>query len=344
MSKPRYYRIEDRAGEADIMIYGVIGESWFEESVTARQLVVDIRDLEKKHQRINVRINSPGGSVFDGLAIFNALQSSTAEVHTWNDGLAASMGAVLLMAGEKVHAARNSLMMLHSPSTGVWGNAREIQQTLSTLDKVQNSLVECLLTRSTKTREEIIGSYFDYSDHWLSAEEAQQEGFVDELSGSKAEVSRKVAALDYQELVARFGELVPEEKRKGKLVAFFENLFTPTIDRTTTEEISTKDMDIKTLQAALSLGEGATENEVLDRIRQMATDLATEKAAREKAQKDLNDASAAKAQAEKELEEYKKKPGAAPATVDVETDNLEVKDQADSFTEALAYCQSVLKK
>jgi hypothetical protein len=59
---------------------------------------------------------------------------------------------------------------------------------------------------------------------------------------------------------------------------------------------------------------------------------------------DLTDARAAKAQAEKELEEYKKKPGAAPATVDVETDNLEVKDQADSFTEALAYCQSVLKK
>ena len=344
MSKPKYYRIEDRAGEAEIMIYGVIGESWFEESVTARQLVAEIRELEKKHQRIHVRINSPGGSVFDGLAIFNALQSSTAEVHTWNDGLAASMGAVLLMAGSKVHAARNSLMMLHSPSTGVWGNAKEISEALSTLDKVQNSLVECLLTRSNKTREQITAEYFDYSDHWLSAEEARQEGFVDELTGKGAQVSSKVAAMDYQQLVARFGELVPEEKRKGKLVAFFESLFSWQTDHSTGQDISNDDMDLKTLQAALSLSDGASETQVLERIQQMGTDLAAEKSAREKAENELIQANNARQKAEKELEEFKKKPGATTATVDVDTDNLDVNDQAGSFTEALAFCHSILKK
>ncbi len=325
MAPRKYYRIEDGAdGQADIMIYGPIGDSWLEESVTARRLVAEIRDLEKTHNRINVRINSPGGSVFDGLAIFNALQGSSAQIHTWNEGLAASMAAVILMAGQKVHAAKNSLMMLHSPSTGVWGNAREIRQALIALEKVQNSLVECMLARTDKTREEVEAAYFDYSDHWLSAEEALEECFIDEVVDPKGEMHLKVAAQDYQELVARFGELVPQEKRRSRLTGFFESLFQK-------QEINTtRDMDIKTLQAALSLGEAATEQDVLDSIRRLDAELKAEKAG--------------KAELQKELEELRKQPGAAPAAVDAETDTLRTADGAGSFTDALAYCFQVLKK
>lgn len=344
MNRQKYYTIEDRTDEADIMIYGVIGESWFEESVTARQLVADIRNLEKKHARINVRINSPGGSVFDGLAIFNALQESTAQVHTWNDGLAASMAAVILMAGKTVHAAKNSLMMLHAPSTGVWGNARDITEAVTTLKKVENALIECMMVRSKKTRQHLEADYFDYSDHWLSAEEALEEGFIDELTGAQNHITPKMTSLDYQELVARWGVLVPEEKQKGKLTSFIESLFNPTPPKENTKEVLPTEMDIKILQGALSLGDTATENDVLERIQKMANDLAAQTTAKENALKELSETRAALAQAEKELEDYRKKPGAASATVDAETDNLEGNDQAKSFPQALACCFQILKK
>lgn len=344
MNARKYYKIEDKADQADIMIYGVIGESWFEESVTARQLVTDIRDLEKRHSIINIHINSPGGSVFDGLAIFNALQQSKAEVHTWNDGLAASMAAVILMAGSKVHAAKNSLTMLHSPSTGVFGNARDIRQSLNALDKVQNSLIECMLAKSKKTRDEIQSDYFDYSDHWLSAEEAMEEGFVDEIAEKKAAVSQQVTSMDYQEMVARFSEMIPEAKRRGKLVAFFENIFTENKTPEQDTEKKSQEMDIKTLQGALSLSDAATETEVLDSIKKLGSDMAATIAARDTALKDLEAERQAKAQAEKELEELKKAPGAETAKAETDTDKLEGNQSAETFTDALSYCFGVLKK
>ena len=317
MSK-KFYTIESKADEADIMLYGVIGDSWFEESVTARQLVGEIKSLEKTASKINVRINSPGGSVFDGLAIFNALQNSTAEIHTWNDGLAASMGAVILMAGSTVHSAKNALMMLHSPSTGAWGNAAELRQALNALEKVQNSLIECLMPRTEKTKAEIEAEYFDYQDHWLSAEEAQAEGFIDDIIEKKAPITQKEAAREYREMVARFGDMIPNDKRKGKLVSWIENLFSPG-----QEQITATDMDIKKLQVALSLGDTATETDVLNSIQKLISDLAAEKtalaaanAAKDTATGELNNLKAAKAQVDQELEALKKSPGAPPAQID----------------------------
>lgn len=73
-----YYKIQNKTATAvDVLIYGIIGDSWYSESVTAKRFVSDFKNLEKECSRINVRINSPGGSVFDGLAIFNAIQNST---------------------------------------------------------------------------------------------------------------------------------------------------------------------------------------------------------------------------------------------------------------------------
>lgn len=345
MSAKKYYRIEDRTDDADIMIYGVIGESWFEESVTARQLVADIRDLEKRHNTINVHINSPGGSVFDGLAIFNALQNSTAEVHTWNDGLAASMAAVVLMAGSTVHAAKNSLTMIHSPSIGVFGNARDIRQSLEALDKVQGSLIQCMLGKSKKTKEELQKEYFDYSDHWLSADEAREEGFIDEIAEKKAAGNQQMTAQDYQEMVARFSEMVPEVKRRGKFFAFFENLFNPGREQSSTiDQILSQDMDLKMLTQALSLADGATETDVLNSIKKMGSDLTAVTAARDTALRDLEAEKAAKAKAEKELEDLRKAPGADPAKAETDTDKLEGNQSAENFTDALAYCFTVLKK
>lgn len=338
-TKKSYYKIEARSdSEADIMIYGEIGDSWWEESLTARQFVSDLKELEKKHTRINVRINSPGGSVWDGLAIFNALQQSEADVHTWNDGLAASMAAVIMMAGNKVHSAKNSLLMFHSPSTYARGNAKELRNVLEALDKVQNSLIECLVPRSQKTKAELEAEYFDYQDHWLTADEALAAGFVDELSEKKASVPQNITNMRYQEMVAQFNQLVPEEKRKPKLISFFENFFS-IINKS-------EEMDPKQLRDAFVMDEKATDEEILARAKELVAENASLKTAKTNAENERDTARQEKANVEQEFETLKSKPGANSATTDNPTDKLKTGGEdkpAETFVDALSECFKILK-
>jgi len=255
----KYYSVQNKATDSvDILIYGVIGESWYQESVTARQFVADLKSLEKDYKRINVRINSPGGSVFDGLPIFNALRNSSAEIHTYNDGLCASMAAVILLAGKTVHTADNALMMLHSPISGCYGNAGDMEQVLEMLGKVQDSLISCITSRNTsKTSEEIKAAYFDYKDHWLTADEASDEKFVDEIEKGNKKVSNKVKDMAFDQVVEQFDSLVKGRTIFDKWFSHANDLFSPN---------SEIDMNIKIVAKACGLPDTATEQEVLDWI------------------------------------------------------------------------------
>lgn len=255
----KYYSVQNKTTDSvDILIYGVIGDSWFEESVTARQFVADLKSLEKDYKRINVRINSPGGSVFDGLPIFNALRNSSAEIHTYNDGLCASMAAVILLAGKTVHSADNALMMLHSPISGCYGNAGDMEQVLEMLGKVQDSLISCITSRNTsKSAEEIKATYFDYKDHWLTADEASDEKFIDEIEKGNKKVSNKVKDMAFDQVVEQFDSLVKGRNLLDKWFSQAHDFFTPNNDL---------DMDIKALRKACRLPEDATEQDVLDWI------------------------------------------------------------------------------
>lgn len=255
----KYYSIQNKTeNSVDILIYGVIGDSWFEESITARQFFADFKALEKEYSRINVRINSPGGSVFDGLSIFNTIRNSAVETHTYNDGLCASMAAAILMAGKTVHAADNALMMIHSPSTGAWGNARDFQQVLEALDKVQEGLITCFTSRnSDKTADEIKTAYFDYSDHWLTADEAMAESFIDEIEKGNKKVSEKATSLSHDQVIAQFDSLVKGRNLFDRVFTQVQSLFS--INNET-------DMDLKKLIKACGLQDNATEQDVLDWI------------------------------------------------------------------------------
>lgn len=254
----KYYSVQNKTEQsADILIYGVIGDSWYQESVTARQFVADLKALEKDYPRINVRINSPGGSVFDGLPIFNALKNSTSDIHTYNDGLCASMAGLVLLSGKTVHSANNALLMLHSPMSGCQGNASDIQQVLDMLDKVQDSLIACITTRKGTTTDEIKTKYFDYKDHWLNADEAKAEGFIDVIEKGDKRVSNKITNMSLSEIMNQFDSLV-----KGK--SLFDKFFTQAHDFFTPNNFL--DMDIAKLRTACGLAENATEQEVLDFI------------------------------------------------------------------------------
>ncbi len=164
----------------DLYIYDSIGEE-IKGSDFAREIRL-IEDTEVK--RINVRINSGGGIVVDGFSIWAALKNSSKEVHTFNDGLAASMAGILLMAGKVIHAANYSQLMIHPVS----GGSEQGRKAL------QDSLVMILSKRSGNTKEEITEMMI--AETWLSAKEAKKKGFVDEIFEgiNKYEVNLKAAA------------------------------------------------------------------------------------------------------------------------------------------------------
>ncbi len=173
----------------DVMIYDEIGEY----GVTAREFVNSIKRLDA----INLRINSPGGSVADGLAIYNAIRRHNGRVDAYIDGVALSMGSVVAMAAEQVHAAETALLMVHNPWTAAVGDAKEFRKEAEVLDKHASALVKAY-SKKTGLSDDDIKSLMD-DETWMDAEEAQQWGFVDGIYEGD-----KVAACVSKEIAARY--------------------------------------------------------------------------------------------------------------------------------------------
>lgn len=359
----KYYSIiEDKATKsAEVLIYGVIGDSWWEESITARKFVSDFRKLEKENDIINIRINSPGGSVYDGLAIFNAISGSAKEVHTYNDGLCASMAAVLLLAPkpENVHPAQNSLLMLHSPSTGAWGNRLEIEKAIEVLDKVQLALVKSICEKTGLDEKEVEENYFDYKDHWLTADEAREAGLYKNVEEHEAEnIPQNASTMKFSDLVKLYeptnsafsqwinklypssSSIVPTTETNEPET---EETETPTID----QSIPT-DMDIQKIRDAYGLTEDKynTEDALLAFIASREKEMTNLVTAKEQAETDLATANQTIASKDAEIAALKQEPGAQSATVNLDTNPSTPKEDvpAATFGEAFAKCMELSKK
>ena len=158
---------------AEVNIYDAIGGH----DVNAKQFVNELKEINA--ETINLRINSPGGSVIDGNAMFNALQRHPAKVVTHIDGLAASMASVIAMAGDEIHMADNALLMIHNPWTFSMGDADELRADADLLDKMSASIVGAY-GRSQYEADEIKNLMDD--ETWFTAQEAFDAGFVDHIS------------------------------------------------------------------------------------------------------------------------------------------------------------------
>src|SRR6185369_10879333 len=112
---------------AEIYLYGVIGGDWFGEGVTAKQFADDLKKLGNV-KTIDLRINSEGGSVFDGKAMYSLLNEHPAKVVTHIDGLAASAASFLAMAGDEIEIAEGAFVMIHNAYTIAMGDARELRR------------------------------------------------------------------------------------------------------------------------------------------------------------------------------------------------------------------------
>lgn len=175
-----FYKIQAKGNNsAEISIYGDIGESWWGDTVTAKQFVKDIAALEV--DQLTVRINSYGGSVSDGIAIFNALKRHKASITTAIDGVAVSIASMIAMAGDTVEMADNALMMIHAPWTYAGGNAVDMRKAADVLDKYAAAMSSSYANKTGKSTEDVMAWLTDGEDHWFTANEAQNEGLIDTI-------------------------------------------------------------------------------------------------------------------------------------------------------------------
>lgn len=171
-----WYDIKAAAGTklAVISIYDEIG-MW---GITAKDFITNFRAIEGND--VILEINTPGGSIFDGLAMFNAMKNSGKNITVKVMGIAASMGSYLAMVGGKTIMPENTFMMVHSPLTGMYGNAEDLREMADVLDKIGATLSNTYVARSGQTPE-VIADLLS-KDTYLTAAECLELGLCDEVT------------------------------------------------------------------------------------------------------------------------------------------------------------------
>lgn len=175
-----WYTINNNAGTgtAAIYVYGEIGY-W---GVTASDFVAELSRLNVAS--IDLHISSPGGEIFDGMAIFEALRSHSAQVTTYVDSLAASIASVIAMAGDRIVIAPYGEMMIHDGSGYCVGNAADMTEMAELLDRQSNKIASVYADRAGGTLEDWRARM--EAETWFSAAEAVAAGLADEVSGATA--------------------------------------------------------------------------------------------------------------------------------------------------------------
>ena len=159
---------------------------------------VFVKDLgEITASTIHLRVNSPGGSVFDGLAIYNALKQHESKIVAHVDGLAASIASVIIMAADEIRAGENSYIMIHEPWSMVQGTAVDMREEADLLDKVGGTISNVYQKRTGLDAKELtqMMTAGAFGETWLTAEEAKEKGFVDTIEELEEETKAKASAV-----------------------------------------------------------------------------------------------------------------------------------------------------
>ena len=190
-----WYMIRARGTGTEVLIYDEIGAY----GVTAKGFLAEFGALPAD-AAIDLRLNSPGGSVFDAVAIYNALKRHAGEITVWIDGIAASAASYIAMAGDRVVMPENAFLMIHDPSGLVMGTAEDMRATADALDKVKGSLIQGYAAKSGAADEEIAALMA--AETWLDAKDAMDLGLIDRL----VEPVKLAASFD----VSKFRNAPPE--------------------------------------------------------------------------------------------------------------------------------------
>jgi ATP-dependent Clp protease, protease subunit len=190
-----WYEIRARGTGAEVLIYDEIGAY----GVSAKGFLAELGALPDGVP-IDLRLNSPGGSVFDAVAIYNALQRHGGTITVWIDGIAASAASYLAMAGDEIVMPENSFLMIHDPSGIVMGTAADMREMAGTMDKIASSMIRGYAARSGRSEEEIASLMA--AETWFAAQDALDAG----LATRMVEPARIAASFD----IARFRNAPPE--------------------------------------------------------------------------------------------------------------------------------------
>ena len=175
---------------SELYIYDAIGEGMFGGGVSAKA-VVDALAKAKGSKELRVYINSPGGDVFDGVAIYNAIRRFDGKRSVFVDGIAASAASLIAMAGDTVSIAHNGMLMIHQAWGMAIGNADDLRETADVLEKVSDAaMVEAYMT-SGQTREKVCELM--KAETWMTAEESVSLGFADSIVEADAPSAKAMA-------------------------------------------------------------------------------------------------------------------------------------------------------
>lgn len=173
-AKAQWYEFRNgTTDEAELLIFSEIG--WW--GILADEFVEELNAVTAS--KLTVRVNSPGGSVFQGVAIGNALRAHPATVTVRVEGLAASIASVIALAGDRLVMAPNSMFMIHDASGGCWGDAEEMRKMAEVLDKISDNIADAYAAKAGGTRAEWRERML--AETWYTADEAVEAGLADEL-------------------------------------------------------------------------------------------------------------------------------------------------------------------
>jgi len=183
-----WYKIKNNASEtSDVYLFNDIGTF----GITAQSFIDEIKEYDNKE--LNIHINSLGGEVFEGMAIYSIIQRRKAKTTVYIEGIAASIASVIALAADEVIMSENSLLMIHNAWGGTQGDARDMRKQADVLDKITNEIAEVYVKKTNIPYDKVIEMMNE--ETWLTAEEAVALGFVNSISepikvAAKYDVSR----------------------------------------------------------------------------------------------------------------------------------------------------------
>lgn len=237
-----WYKIKNKSSEvADVYLFNDIGTF----GITAQNFIDEIKEYEDTE--LNIHINSLGGEVFEGMAIYSIIQRRKAKTTVYIEGIAASIASVIALAADEVIMSENSLLMIHNAWGGTQGEAKDMRKQAEILDKITNEIAEVYVKKSGIPYNEVIRMMDE--ETWLTAEEAVALGLVDSIS-EPIKVAAKYDVSKYKNITNKKVEQILSltKKREIKMTEELKTWFNSKV-----EEIIAKVKDSKDVETVESV-------------------------------------------------------------------------------------------
>lgn len=223
------FKLEKLTDKAVLTIYGYVG-GYYMDFRSVNSVLDDI--AKSGYTKLDFRMHTLGGGVIDGNLIFNFIAGFKGEVDVYIDGLAASMGSIIMLAGTRIHIAENGFVMIHAPSGGGYGNAKDFIQQAKLLKSMEKNFIAKLMQRTGKSEKEV-SQWMDGTDYWFDADEAIALGLVDDKFSAKVQLpttleTTEAAQLGTEAVFNRYVALTQEiptinnDMKKEELIARYQ--------------------------------------------------------------------------------------------------------------------------